>query len=124
MLAGKKDSIEPLRQLLHCTAQMAGCEEDSSLDIAAVAGACRSHLIAAQRILSGQKIIQGDSQTTTGGVSSADSRHLADLKEMLKCLVHQTDQCMAALSRQLERTAGELTSLRGNRKAIRAYHGQ
>jgi hypothetical protein len=43
---------------------------------------------------------------------------------MLQCLVHQTDRCTAALSRQLECTARELTSLRGNRKAIRAYYGQ
>ena len=124
MLAGERDSINPLEQLLHCTAQMTGCEEDPDMDIAAVASACRSHLLAVQRILSRQETIHGAPQTKAGGFSPADSEHLVDLKEMLQCLVHQTDQCMAALSRQLERTERELTSLRGNRKAIRAYHGQ
>lgn len=105
--------------LLEATTQLASCEENPGLDVAAATRTCKDCLAALKQNLANQGISQEGSQPT-GKTLTENS----ELKPMLQSLARHTDHCMVVLGRQLDRTGRELTSLRGNQKAIRAYHGQ
>jgi hypothetical protein len=109
--------------LLEATTQLASCEENPGLDVAAATRACRECLATLKQNLANQGISQGGA-LPTGKALAEDSAPPLELKPMLQSLARQTDHCMVVLGRQLDRTGRELASLRGNQKAIRAYHGQ
>jgi len=120
---GQRPVLDLMQQLLDCTGQLAHCEEDPGMEIASVADACRRHRLTLQQIISSQGNHE-DATLTLGQVLAEDSEQPVDFKEMLKSLIRQTDRCIASLGRQLERTAGELASLRSSQTAIRVYRGR
>jgi hypothetical protein len=105
-----------LGQLLKYTEQLAGCENDPSVDVRALSEACDRRLAELKRILSknSKPLSQNSGQGTTTNSN-------VKLVGMIKELHLQIQRCKEILEKKRARVADELEGLSKTKRAIRAY---
>jgi hypothetical protein len=106
-----------LSQLLKYTEQLAGCENDPSVDVQALSDACDRRLTELKRILSKNSRASSQNPGQTGSASNSNVKIVVMIKE----LHLQIQRCKEILEKRRGKVADEIQTLSKTKRAIRAY---
>lgn len=106
-----------LGQLLKYTEQLAGCEDDPSVDVQALSKACDRRLAELKKILSNNSRTPSRNSVQTGEVPNNNVRLLGMIRE----LHQQIQRCKEILEKKRARAGDQVESLSKTKRAIRAY---
>ena len=106
-----------LGQLLKYTEQLAGCENDPSVDVQALSKACDRRLAELKKILGNNSTPPPQQWVQTGEVPNTNVKLLGMIRE----LHLQIQRCKEILEKKRARAGAQIESLSKTKRAIRAY---
>jgi hypothetical protein len=110
--------LKVIGQLNKYAEQLASCELDPHVDVAALNRACKDRLAALQRLMA----LRGSDEKGQG--SGARTSERSKLVQALQTLETKTLDCITVLESGLERTDKELGMSRLRNKGVQAYAGK
>lgn len=109
-----------LQQLLDYSRKLSECEQNPDLDVAALTRTCKNHLSELQQVIPAGLAKRIREESAAGKATEQDLQIL----ESMKLLEVQTQECVEILRNCRDKAESELSVLRQNQKASRAYRGR